>query len=217
MSSYEDKEFNYFDQVRSEVLAWMPEKVEKVFEIGCGSGATLSHIKQNGIASWVGGMELVGNVVQAGKGNIDLLLEGNIEVTDIPLNEASIDVILCLDVLEHLIDPWVAVSKLKQYLKPDGIIIASLPNVRNLKVIIPLIFKDDWKYVDAGQLDRTHLRFFTNKTAVELFHCAGLKVVATPAYFSDKGNAGLANKVTLGFFRKFLQGNIFVVAKNTTK
>jgi SAM-dependent methyltransferase len=214
MSSYENKEFNYFDQVRSEVLAWIPEKVEKVFEVGCGSGATLSHIKQSGLASWVGGMELVGDVVQAGKGNIDLLLEGNIEETDIPLDVASIDVILCLDVLEHLIDPWVAVAKLKKYLKPGGIIIASLPNVRNLKVVFPLIFKDDWRYVNAGQLDRTHLRFFTNKTAVELFHDVGLKVVATPIYFSDKGNAGLVNKVTLGLFCKFLQGNIFVVAKN---
>ena len=216
MSSYENKDFNYFDQVRSEVLAWMPEKVEKVFEIGCGSGATLSHIKKNGFASWVGGMELVGNVVQAGKMNIDLLLEGNIEETDIPLDEASIDVILCLDVLEHLIDPWAAVAKLKRYLKPGGIIIASLPNVKNLKVVIPLLFKDEWEYVSAGQLDRTHLRFFTNKTSVELFQDAGFKVVATPVYFSDKGNAGLINKITLGIFRKFLQNNIFIVAKNIT-
>jgi 2-polyprenyl-3-methyl-5-hydroxy-6-metoxy-1,4-benzoquinol methylase len=214
MNSYGNKGFNYFDQVRNEILAWMPEKVDKVFEIGCGSGATLSYIKERGIASWVGGMELVDGVAQEGKDNIDLLLVGNIEEADIPLDIASIDVILCLDVLEHLIDPWAAVAKLKKYLKEDGLVIASLPNVKNFKVILPLLFQDDWKYVEAGQLDRTHLRFFTNKTSVEFFKDANFEVIATPVFFSKKGNAGLVNSITLGLFRKFLQGNIFVVAKN---
>jgi len=214
MNSYLNKDFNYFDQCRSEVLAWIPAKVEKVFEVGCGSGATLQHIKQNGLADWVGGMELVKSVVEAGK-EIDMLIQGNIEECDIPLDEASIDVILCLDVLEHLVDPWAVVVKLKKYLKPGGMIIGSLPNVKNLKVVIPLIFMDNWQYVDAGQLDRTHLRFFTKKTAVKLFQNAGLKVVATPIWFSGKGNASLLNKVTLGLLRSFLVGNIYVCARKT--
>jgi len=214
MNSYLNKEFNYFDQCRAEVLAWIPAKVEKIFEIGCGSGATLQHIKQKGLAEWVGGMELVDSVVIAGK-EIDMLIQGNIEECDIPLGEASIDVILCLDVLEHLVDPWAVVVKLKKYLKPGGIIIGSLPNVKNLKVVIPLIFMDNWQYVDAGQLDRTHLRFFTKKTAVKLFQNAGLEIVATPIWFSRKGNAGLLNLLTLGLFRSFLVNNIYVCARKT--
>ncbi len=216
MNSYEAKEFSYFDQMRSEVLDWMPDKVERVFEIGCGSGATLSHIKSIGRADWVGGLELIGTVVELGKQNIDLLLQGNIENDNIPLDDASIDVILCLDVLEHLIDPWSAVTKLKKFLKPGGIIIVSLPNVRNLKVVMPLIFRDEWKYVGSGQLDRTHLRFFTSKSALELFTNAGLKVILTPVYFRQKSNAGLVNKLTFGVFSKFLQGNIFVVARKAS-
>lgn len=217
MKMYEEKEFPYFDEVRSEIVAWLPDKVEKVFEVGCGSGATLSHIKTIGRATWVGGIELVGDAVLAGKSNLDLLLWGSVEDTEIPLEEGTLDVILYLDVLEHLVDPWATVEKMTKYLKPNGVIIASLPNVRNLKVVIPLIFNNEWKYVDCGQLDRTHLRFFTKKTAVELFQNAGLYIDSVPTYFSKKGKAGLLNMLTFGLFSTFLQGNIFVVARKLPK
>ena len=67
--------------------------------------------------------------------------------------------ILCLDVLEHTIDPWGLVANLYNLLKKDGAIIISLPNVRNRKVIFPLLFKGQWTYENSGLLDKTHLRF----------------------------------------------------------
>lgn len=42
-------------------------------------------------------------------------------------------------------------------------IIASLPNIRQIHMMIQIYFKGDFRYVEAGILDKTHLRFFVKK------------------------------------------------------
>jgi 2-polyprenyl-3-methyl-5-hydroxy-6-metoxy-1,4-benzoquinol methylase len=107
---------------------------------------------------------------------VDELREADIEAMTLPWEPGSIDVILCLDVLEHLRDPWSVADKLRTLLKPGGALIASVPNARHCKVIVPLVLRGRWDYMPAGLLDRTHLRFFTRATARELLAGAGLHV-----------------------------------------
>jgi hypothetical protein len=58
---------------------------------------------------------------------------------------------------------------------PGGTCIASIPNVANREVLLGLL-RHRWDYAPHGLLDRTHLRFFTRETAVELFEKAGFNV-----------------------------------------
>jgi hypothetical protein len=58
------------------------------------------------------------------------------------------------------------------------VLIASIPNVRHFRVVLPLLFRGRWKYADFGLMDRTHLRFFTKGSAIELIERAGLRVDA---------------------------------------
>jgi 2-polyprenyl-3-methyl-5-hydroxy-6-metoxy-1,4-benzoquinol methylase len=100
----------------------------------------------------------------------------------LPAFNEPFDVVLCGDVLEHLKDPPAVLTSLNQNLKPDGIVIVSLPNVANLYVRLHLLM-GRFDYQDRGILDRTHLRFFTRKTFRQLLDDAGLEVVhltATP-------------------------------------
>ena len=89
---------------------------------------------------------------------------------------ASLDLILCLDVLEHLVDPWSVVKQLSALLAPNGRLVVSVPNIRNWKFVVKLLFRGDFSYRDAGLLDRTHLRFFVRQTAVELAEAGALPV-----------------------------------------
>ena len=114
----------------------------------------------------------------AAKGRLDEVHIGNVEQLDLPIEPASLDVVLCLDVLEHLIDPWSTITRLATLLKPGGVLIASVPNVRHFRVVLPLLFRGQWKYADFGLMDRTHLRFFTRGSAIELLEAAGLRVDA---------------------------------------
>jgi 2-polyprenyl-3-methyl-5-hydroxy-6-metoxy-1,4-benzoquinol methylase len=79
-------------------------------------------------------------------------------------------------VLEHLADPWDALRNLASHLAPEGWIVASIPNVRYWKVVSDLVVRGEFRYVDAGILDRTHLRFFTRGGIQELFTDSGYTV-----------------------------------------
>ena len=93
-----------------------------------------------------------------------------------PLPDGEFDVVMFLDVLEHMPDPEPALKAAHRLLAPGGRILASIPNVRHFSVWWPLIRHGRWDYEDYGLLDRTHLRFFTRDTMTELFERTGWRV-----------------------------------------
>src|SRR5437588_3921214 len=94
------------------------------------------------------------------------------------LGEQSFDVAVFGDVLEHMSDPLAALRRVRQWLKPDGYVVASLPNIAHGAVRLALL-AGRFEYPPEGLLDETHLRFFTHDTIKELFHQAGFVVVET--------------------------------------
>ena len=171
-----EKKNQYFEYTRKEILPLLPDKPSKVLEIGCGAGNTLVWLKNLKHCTWIGGVEISTDAVEIARGRLDAVYLVNIEQNDLSIQESTMDLILCLDVLEHMVDPWEVVKRLRRLLRPGGALIVSIPNVRNQKVLFPLLFKERWDYTDAGFLDKTHLRFFVRETAVRLVESAGLKV-----------------------------------------
>ncbi len=155
---------------------FLPGRDLRILEIGCGAGATLAWLRAEGYCRWAGGVERDASAAAAAKGRLDRLWVGNIESVDIDLEPRSIDAILCLDVLEHLVDPWKVVARLGGLLADGGAIIASIPNIRYRKVVLPLLLRGRFDYADDGVLDRTHLRFFVRETAIALMQSGGLVV-----------------------------------------
>ena len=134
-----EKDAAYFQRTRSEILPFLPLHTERVLEIGCAAGNTLDFLKKTGRCEWTCGVEVDGEAAEAARNKLDLLLEGNIEHMELPIAPGSVDVVLCLDVLEHLIDPWGTVRKLRGLLRQGGIMLAIIPNVRCLPVVFQLV------------------------------------------------------------------------------
>lgn len=205
-AAYQEKTLDYFKNVRREILPLLPINSDRIFEVGCGAGDTLKFLKESGKSSWVGGIELFHDAVETARGKVDLVLEGSIEKTDLPFEENSIDVILCLDVLEHLVDPWTVICRLHTLLKPGGMLICSIPNVRNFRVVLPLFFIGRWRYSEYGILDKTHLRFFTKESAIALVECSGLVVDMVRSTGLEKWDkASIANLLSLTIFRPLFE------------
>jgi hypothetical protein len=57
-----------------------------------------------------------------------------------------------------------------------GVVIASIPNIRYLPTIHDLIIHARWEYVESGILDKTHLRFFTQSSIVNIFEREGFVI-----------------------------------------
>jgi SAM-dependent methyltransferase len=214
--AYRDKEAGYFGGVRMDILPLLPaaSHTARVLEIGCGSGQTLEFLKETGRCAWAAGVELVHDVAASARTRADVVFEGNIEAIELPIPPASLDLILCLDVLEHLIDPWGVIHKLDALLKPGGAIIGSIPNVRHIDVILPLILSGRWRYTDSGLLDRTHLRFFTRQSAIALMECSGLRVDAIESTGLVPGSKRcLFNALTLSLFKSFFEVQYLIRAR----
>jgi 2-polyprenyl-3-methyl-5-hydroxy-6-metoxy-1,4-benzoquinol methylase len=142
---------------------------------------------------------------------VDDLKIGDVETVDLSDWKRSVDLLLCLDVLEHLHDPWTTVRKLASCVKPGGRIVASIPNVQHKSVLFQLI-RGQWKYEESGLLDRTHLRFFTRQTARKLIECGGF-VIESESYPKLGPKSKILNAITLGAISGFLVVQYFIVAR----
>lgn len=170
---------DYFSHARREIAPHLPMVVGRSLDIGCGNGTTSAFIRHlHPELVWAGGVELFPDAAEKARTVLDQVWCGDLEKTafETEIAPQSLDLVLCLDVLEHLVDPWTVVKRISPLLKPEGRLIISIPNIRNWKFIRKLFFNGDFHYRDAGLLDRTHLRFFVRDTAIELAEAGGLQV-----------------------------------------
>lgn len=212
---YLDKEDDYFSQVRSEIEDLLPNYSKETLDIGCGDGATLEWIKATKRCEKTYGIEISESSYLKAKKILDKTLNINIEKEKNFFMEKKFDLILVLDVVEHLIDPWKFLNLIKSRLNEGGSIIISVPNIRHYSILKDLIFFGNWEYSQSGILDRTHLRFFTKKTLKKIFEKEKLNIEMLKKYPIDySGKAKILNKISLNLFSDFLtQQYIFKIKK----
>lgn len=216
MQNYNDKPDGYFARARTEILPLLPHRADRVLEIGCGSGATLAWLKEIGLAGHTTGIELAKHMADVAVDNVDCLVTGDAEAMLADGSSASVyDLVLCLDVLEHMVDPWQMMHKIAHVLKPGGLVVSSIPNVRHFGVLMPLTLKGQWNYLEEGILDRTHLRFFTRDSATELMKTSGLILRAVKPNFHPSSKSGLLSFVSLGLLTDFLTVQYLICAQKS--
>ena len=104
---YASKTEGYFAGARTEIANLLPDRAERVLEIGCGSGAAMRWLRSRRDINFAYGIELMPAVAELARTAFDQVDTGSIEAMELP--ERPFDLILALDVLEHLVDPWTAV------------------------------------------------------------------------------------------------------------
>jgi 2-polyprenyl-3-methyl-5-hydroxy-6-metoxy-1,4-benzoquinol methylase len=215
MQSYVDKAEDYFSHARKEIAPFLPAQCGRVLEIGCGSGATLNWLRHDRAASFTVGVEIFEAAAQSARVCADAVYCLDYEKGELPLESGEFDVILCLDVLEHMVDPWQVITRLvSKHLVEGGTLIVSLPNVRYFSVVLPLLFLGRWDYQEEGVLDRTHLRFFTRNTAVRLLSHDQLECVRCIGFGTDWPSLkSVLNVLTAGFFREILTYQYVLAAR----
>jgi 2-polyprenyl-3-methyl-5-hydroxy-6-metoxy-1,4-benzoquinol methylase len=183
LSYTESKPAGYYDCEREEMLAFIPESAEVILDVGCGSGL-FGRLIKNARSVEVWGVETDPQVAGQAATYLDKTLVGAFP-DEVSLPQDYFDCVVFNDVLEHMVDPWSALRHAKALLKTDGVVVASLPNVRFLPVLYKLLWRGEWTYTPTGVLDRTHLRFFTKKSLLQMFNEGGyevLKVQGVNAY-----------------------------------
>ena len=169
---YEEK---YQDRPRMDLMGLLDFPFQTVLEVGCGSGATARAIRERTPSITYLGIELDQQAADEARSGMDRVLTGDIEKMNLDhydIRKNTLDLVIFADVLEHLYDPWKVLRKLHPYLRTDGRIIASIPNIQNIRVVQNLI-NGFWTYSNMGLLDATHIRFFTLAEIGKLFSGSG--------------------------------------------
>lgn len=214
---YDSKAYAYFSNVRHDILPLFPDFATRVLEVGCGNGATLRYLKAQGRCSYTHGLELFEEVAAEAREQLDEVSVGNAELLVLDWPSAQYDAILCLDVLEHMVDPWAFVDACARLLKPGGVLIASIPNMRTFPVLYKLLMKGKFEYAEQGIMDRTHLRWFTRHSALALMHRPPLQLAQiTPSPLAPRSKSDVVNRLSFGLFREFFTIQYLIKAVKST-
>jgi len=211
------KDKSYYSWTRSELVELVEIGDNKVLDIGCGVGNVGAALKKENKAVEVVGVELVPEIAEIAAEKLDKVICGDIEKIDLQFPQGYFDYVIAGDLLEHLNDPWKMVDKIYFYLKNKGCVIASIPNIRNWRIVRDIAFKGEWKYQPAGGiLDDTHLRFFTKKSIFEMFKnskFSEIKILPIFKITKEKNKSILMNMLTLGISEEFFAFTYVIIAK----
>ena len=187
----------YYQGTRGEVLLFLPRQYSRVLEIGCGEGDFRENLNQE-CEYW--GIEPVQTAANIASNKMNKVLVGTYQdvIDELPKN--YFDLIICNDVIEHMLDHDEFFQLIKINMSKNASIVGSIPNVRYFWNLFEVLVKKDWKYVDSGVLDRTHLRFFTEKSLKQIFRDNGFEVEKFQGINIGREKAASMKKYFIKFF-----------------
>jgi SAM-dependent methyltransferase len=168
--------------VNRDLLALMPTTARRVVEVGCMHGALAGEFRRLNPAVHFTGIDIDPAYAAVAAQTCDRALPGDIECFDADALDALFpsDCWVFGDCLEHLRDPWRIVREVRQRIAADGCLVACVPNAQHWSVQMRLA-TGQFRYQDSGLMDRTHVRWFTRVTLIELFTQAGWRIDAALA------------------------------------
>lgn len=168
---------SYEDIEREPLIKLVSPSAKKILDIGCNKGGFGFAIKKLQNAE-VWGIEPDQGSATVARERLDHVIADYFH-EDNPIPDTYFDLITFNDSLEHMIDPVQALKLAKKKLNTKGKIHCCVPNIRHIDNLEHLIFEKDWHYEESGIRDRTHLRFFTEKSIIKLFKDNGFNIIKT--------------------------------------
>jgi SAM-dependent methyltransferase len=150
---------DYYGELRDDIRPWVPPGARDVLEIGCGSGRTGRWL-QDELGCRVTGVELHPWAAAQAARHLHRVHQGDVAEVEL---EGPFDLVVALELFEHLPEPEPVLRRMRQALRPGGRILLSVPNVGHYSVVADLA-AGRWDYLPIGLLCYTHYRFFTRRT-----------------------------------------------------
>lgn len=147
---------------------------QKVLDVGCASGYIGEILKKQG--NYVLGLDLTKKDVLKAKRILDDARVFDIEADDIRKLGRNYDLIIIVEVIEHLFDPEAAIKRLLPVLKKGGRILVSTPNIVHIYNRVKLVL-GIFNYRDETIINKSHIHFFTDTSLKNMMIGLGLKLV----------------------------------------
>lgn len=175
---------DYYVAQRPEFVSFVGQSgaFATAIDIGCAGGKLGADLLRKGIVGTCDGIEPFPAAATLAQDNLRQVWQGGLEAVANDVPWPQYELLLMADVLEHLVDPWSALRLLHERTAPSCRLALSVPNVRHYKVVLPLLFRGEFRYRDHGIMDRTHLHFYTSDSITETLAECGWKVVRVDSH-----------------------------------
>lgn len=158
----------YYDHDRSEALDLLAKPPSHVLDIGCGRGGVTRNLKARYPQVRSMGVDVFTDPAFDYAGTFDRFAQVDLERDPLPEAIDQFDLILLLDVLEHLREPERLLHQLVGAARDGCYFLVSLPNFHYYSNLFAIVRSGRFPYVESGILDRTHVRFFGFEDAREM-------------------------------------------------
>ncbi|MBI4404658.1 MAG: methyltransferase domain-containing protein [Deltaproteobacteria bacterium] len=157
---------------------------KRVLELGCNNGYMSRYFCQKECEVW--GIDIDEEALGEAKQFCYRTIAADLNAFEPNLLQESFDCIVASDVLEHLIDPRSLLEKLRPWLKPNGTLVASIPNITHASLAMSLL-RGQFDYKPSGLADESHYRFFSEQSIYHLFESAGYFICSFDRVFAGMG------------------------------
>jgi SAM-dependent methyltransferase len=198
----------YQNEGNRPLLRLLPAGVRRVLDVGCGAGSNARLLQAQGVS--VTALTQSPEEAQLAAPFCVRTIVADLEKDPLPAAEPLFDLLLCSHVLEHLARPSGTLRRLSDLLRPGGFALVAIPNMAFWRPRLQTL-RGDWTREDTGFFDRTHLQFWTYRTAPDLFAGTPLSIVRLEAEYAVP--LWPLRRVAPGLSRK-LDGRIGVLAPN---
>lgn len=203
--------FVYGQNDNEEVLRGLGAISGRLLDVGCGEGSWAPRLREAGASELVA-LDPSAAAIERAAERYDAAIVGTIEQTDLAqLGGRRFDVIVIADVLEHLVDPWIALRTLRDWAAPDALLAVSVPNLRFYRLVGNLVWRGEFEYERWGVRDWTHLRWFTRRSLARMLAASGWQPSRWVVSSSLKGR--LLARVSEPLANDFLRQQLTVVAQ----
>jgi SAM-dependent methyltransferase len=165
----DDREIQQLDNLESthfwyrarklQLTEWLSQFTSNmnVLDLGSATGGNTLHISSMGHRVTSVEFSSIGVTIQRNKGIVAVQADAR----NLPFTESSFDLIVCLDVLEHIVEDHLAASEIFRVLKPGGKFLISVPEDPHL-----------WSAHDVAV---NHVRRYSRDALVQLIATSGLR------------------------------------------
>ena len=171
---------NFFTPILRKVIAIVGSP-SRICDVGCGNGIFTACLK-----NWIDHCVLIGvdgssYALQQAKVMEfdDLIVVDDFSSTNLPFQDASFDLVINKDVLEHLLNPEFLVQEIVRITRPSGYVLILVPNHFPISGRLQLLFRntiDPFLYFpNSHRWDFPHVRFFNSADFLLLMQSRGLK------------------------------------------
>jgi len=159
----------------SESVNQILKKGKQLLDIGCGRGSFMGSTEAR--FDLIHGCDISEIAAREAKRKGMITICADLNNGNLPYQDNSFDSIICLEVIEHLLDPLNLLKDIYRVLQSNGQLILTTPNIRYIKNLIKLIFIGHFPHTSTDTFiwGGGHLHYFTRKDLALLFQRTGFK------------------------------------------